>query len=293
MPAWGERNGLRSPTGLFPQVAGVRERDVRRADGRLAQEARALGVYGEHEAGGEAGQEDVANHGVVPEASADRHHPPDRPEATAPVARAASGTGTMGRMATESAADDDALSLELVARIQGGDASAWERLYRRYHDPLLLAIRARLGSRLRARLESEDVLQSVVKDALDDLARFEPRGPGSLRHYLHVCVLNKIRAKAEHFGAAKRDGGVALTDSVAGGIPAPDDEPLAYLDGERYGRLEQALAALPEDAREVVILRTIEGLTNSEAARALGKSDEAASKAYNRALARLGSLVEP
>ena len=84
------------------------------------------------------------------------------------------------------------LSLELVRRIQAGDREAWDGLYLRYHDALLFAIRCRLGSRLRARLQSEDVLHSVIKDAMKDLARFEPRGAGALGHYLHVCVLNKI-----------------------------------------------------------------------------------------------------
>ena len=63
---------------------------------------------------------------------------------------------------------DDDLSLELVARIQDGDDSAWERLYLRYHDPLLLAIRCRLSGALRARVASEDILHSVVRDAMEE-----------------------------------------------------------------------------------------------------------------------------
>ena len=44
--------------------------------------------------------------------------------------------------------------------------------------------------------------------------------------------------------------------------------------------------------REVVLLRSIEGLGNDEAAALVGKSPEATSKAYNRALARLGALMQ-
>lgn len=182
------------------------------------------------------------------------------------------------------------LSLELVRRIQAGEREAWERLYLRYHDGLLFAIRSRLGKKLRASLQSEDILQSVVKDALRDLAHFEPRGPGSLQHYLHVCVLNKIRAKAEHFEADKRAGVQPVPDTVLDAL-AQRDEP-RYLDGARYERLEAGLARLPEPMREVVLLRSIEGLPNDEAAALLEKTPAATSKLYNRALARLGAWLQ-
>jgi len=189
-------------------------------------------------------------------------------------------------------AREEDLSLELVRRIQGGDRAAWERLYLRYHDPLLLAIRCRLGARLRARLQSEDVLQSVVKDALVDLARFEPRGPGSLSHYLHACVLNKIRAKAEYHGAQKRGGEAQLAPAALDELSGEEHEP-TYFDEERFGRLERGVRLLPENLREVVVLRSLEGLSNREAAEVLGRTPEAVSKLYNRALARLATLVGP
>lgn len=190
---------------------------------------------------------------------------------------------------TPAGADD--LSVELARRIQGGDATAWEALYRRYHDALLFSVRARLGPRLRARLESEDVLQSVLEDALRDLARFEPRGPGSLRHWLHACVLNKIRARADYHAA-----GLRASERSAGSelVELPGDAaPLDYLEAERYGRLERALGLLPAEMREVVILRAVEELSTAEAAEVLKKSPEATSKLYNRALARLGGMVAP
>lgn len=183
------------------------------------------------------------------------------------------------------------LSLELVRQIQAGDRQAWERLYLRYHDALLFAIRSRLGSNLRAWLQSEDILQSVVKDALRDLERFEPRGPGSLQHYLHVCVLNKIRSKAAHFGAEKRAGERRVPSSVLDALPEASGAP-RYHDGARYERLELGLAQLDEPMREVVLLRSVEGLSNEEAAGILKKTPAATSKLYNRALARLGTWMQ-
>lgn len=187
---------------------------------------------------------------------------------------------------------EDAASAELVRRIQAGDASAWEDLYRRYHDALLFSIRCRLSPALRARVGSEDVFQSVVRAALSDLGRFEPRGPGSLSRYLHTAVLNRIRNAADWHGAAKRAGEVPLTDSALERLAAPERAP-EYLDLERWSKLERALADLEPDAREVVLLRTVEGSSNLDAAARLGRTPESTSKLYHRALARLGARLDP
>lgn len=183
-------------------------------------------------------------------------------------------------------------SIELVRRIQAGDTVAWEQLYRRYRDPMLLSIRCRLGPHLRTRLQSEDVLQSVWADVVrSDLASYTP-GHGSFERFLHACVLNKIRNKADWFGAHKRANDTPLTDSVADQVGASATD-LRYHDSDRYERLERAMAQLPDDLREALLLRRIEGLDNIETARMLGKTPAAASKLYNRALARLGALLQP
>jgi len=194
-------------------------------------------------------------------------------------------------MSDRAHAEED--SIALVRRIQSGDASAWDRLYLRYRDRLLLSIRCRLGAGLRARLASEDILHSVFRDALSDVHRFEPRDPGSFHRYLHVCVLNKIRDKADYYGAERRRGEVPLSPSLIARLPNPGDAEPRYADTERFEQLERALARLPEDTREVIVLRLVEELSNQEAASAIGKSPEAASKLYNRGLARLAVLLRP
>lgn len=183
------------------------------------------------------------------------------------------------------------LSIELIRRIETGDRAAWEDLYLRYRDRLLLSIRCRLGTPMRARIESEDILHSVFRDALQGMQAIEHRGAGSLDRYLHTCVLNKIRNKADFFGASKRTGETPLTDSLVRALPAPSGGDLRYIDAERYERLERVMAHLPEDMRDAVLLRRVEGLTNQEAAAVLGKSPDATSKLYNRALARLGQSL--
>ncbi len=177
-------------------------------------------------------------------------------------------------------------SIELLQRIQNGDRSAWDELYLRYRDRLLFSIRCRLGPELRRRLQSEDVLHSVVREALTDLQRFEPQDERALGRYLHVCVLNKIKKKGNFYGAQRRAGDVPLSDTLMKRLPGAGPE--RYLDQDRYEALERAIERLPEAMREVVMLRSIHGLTNQEAAAEIGKTPEATTKIYQRAVARLG-----
>ncbi len=187
---------------------------------------------------------------------------------------------------------DEQGSLELIARLKTGDAAAWEQLYRRYHDHLLLVARMRIGARLRAFVESEDIFQSVARDAFTALSRFEYRGPGSLERYLRLLVLNKIRDRADTFGAQKRAGAAPLDTALIEALAERDDGP-RYHDAEAYGRLERALRALPDDLREIVLLRKVEGLSSREIAERAGTTDDAVRKATSRAMARLVTLLGP
>lgn len=185
---------------------------------------------------------------------------------------------------------DSHATLALLERLKSGEREAAGEIYRRYHDELLLYVRARLGSKLRSALESEDVLQSVALEAVRALPGFEPRGDDSLRRFLHTLVLNKIRDRADTYGAAKRQGGVPLTESLLGSVAAPAGPP-SYHD-EVYLRLERCLLSLPDEMREAIELRRIEGLSSREAAARMGRSDDAMRKLYSRALARLTLAME-
>ncbi len=186
---------------------------------------------------------------------------------------------------------DEHLTLDLISRIKGGQSDAWGELYDLYHDELLFAVRQKLGSRLRSVLQSEDVLQSVALEAFRDIDMFEDRGPGSLRAFLHRLVLNKIRDRAEYFDAKKRSGSVPLTPSIMETNPLPAAD-LAYRNGSAFEKLESCLARLPDDMREIIILRRIEGHSSKEIAERIGKTDASVRKTYSRALARLSLLMD-
>jgi len=177
---------------------------------------------------------------------------------------------------------DEAETLALLGRARGGDEAGWRELYERYHDPLLFWVRTHLGPGLRRHLQSEDVLQSAALVWFRDLERFEYRGKGSLQRFLRRLILNKIKDRADFFGAARRAGAVTLDETA---LSAGGD--VGYRDPETYDRLERALAVLPDELREVVLLHKVEGLPTQEIAERMGKTDDAVRKAYSRAIAKL------
>jgi RNA polymerase sigma factor CnrH len=149
----------------------------------------------------------------------------------------------------------------------------------------------RLGSGLRSVLQSEDVFQSVALDALSALKRFEYRGPGSLERYLKQMVLNKIRDRAKAFGTAKRAGNRIDSEATFAGLAAPGAAEVGYYEAAVYVRLERAIAGLPDEMREVLLLRRIEGLSSLEVAERLGKSDASVRQIASRAMARLATTM--
>jgi RNA polymerase sigma-70 factor (ECF subfamily) len=182
--------------------------------------------------------------------------------------------------------------MELVQRIRGGDRDAWSELYARYHDQLLLLVRMRLGPGLRRHLQSEDVFQSAALEAFQALGRFEYRGEGSLERYLRTIVLNKLRDRADTYAAEKRGAGVTVPLDVELAADLAERGP-SYHDAGRYERLERALQALPAEQRELIVLRKLEGFSTREVAARLGVGEDAARKAYSRAMARLTTLLAP
>jgi RNA polymerase sigma-70 factor, ECF subfamily len=177
-------------------------------------------------------------------------------------------------------------SLELLARLRAGDRGAFDVLYRRHRDELLLAVRAGMGPALRAALQSEDVLQSVALEAFAVLQRDAPPASGFaglLRRLVRHRLIDRARAARR-----RRDGAPlpASTDGAAPAVPAPP----AYAD-PRFERLERALLALPAELREAIRLRRFDGLSSQEVAARTGQSDAAVRKTFSRAMARLTLLL--
>ena len=133
----------------------------------------------------------------------------------------------------------------LVARVKRGDKDALRAIYDKYENDLF-ALAARL---LADPAGAEDVLQDVFVSFVQSVHRLSLRG--SLRAYLATAVANRIR---DHYRKKTRLRLAPL--DVAGHLAASDRGPVrTAIEAEQIQRLEVAVAALPYEQREVVVLR--------------------------------------
>lgn len=194
----------------------------------------------------------------------------------------------------------------LIEQAQHGNQSALNRLLDRYQTRILTAVRIRLGANLRRKIESWDIVQDVLIDALRKVPSFEFRTEGAFLKYLNQVVANRIRDEADRWGAQKRDMNreISLDEkrSVGAGIPldTPGDRAAASPSEivsrrEELTRLERALDRLGEesgDHRDLIVAVKIEGQTYREIAEETGTTEDAVRMRLKRAVLALTRIYE-
>jgi RNA polymerase sigma-70 factor (ECF subfamily) len=192
------------------------------------------------------------------------------------------GTGSPQGFGYSMAEDDQ--DLRLLERAHAGDREACGALLRR-HEPALRAwVRSRLGAKLKARIDPEDVIQETVLKALEALGSFQYQGAGSFPRWLRSIGERVILKAAER---ERKKPFLSLRHEVEGGEGSPSRR---FRRGERLARLESALGGLSREHREVVRLARIEGLPIREIASRMGRTPAAVSMLLSRALRKLKEL---
>ena len=200
----------------------------------------------------------------------------------------------------------DAETLRLVERAQAGDVAALNRLFSSYHGYLVEQARRRLGPKLRAKEEPDDLAQTTFREATRDFKSYSYRGEGSLLRWLVQILQNKIRDKAEFYTAGKRDLSRERALEDSGGSGSDGDEPRAYEPQaedlsvttmvsrhETFGILRRSLERLSDDHRKAITLVFFEGLSLREAGQRMdGRSEDAVRMLLRRAEARLHELTK-
>jgi RNA polymerase sigma-70 factor (ECF subfamily) len=179
-----------------------------------------------------------------------------------------------------SAATDE----ELVRTSAAGDRLAFEALVARHEASLYrFAVRSCGGER-----DAEDALQDGLLAAWRGASTF--RGESSARTWLYQVVVNAChRRRRRPAGAPAREERLdALAD-----VAADESDPEARVGARQVGRaIDAALAAMAADAREVLLLRDVEGLSGEETAAALGIAVAGMKSRLHRARLELKERVE-
>jgi RNA polymerase sigma-70 factor (ECF subfamily) len=191
---------------------------------------------------------------------------------------------------------------ELLSLARTGDGPALGRLLESYRAYLLVLARVQIGRRLQGKVDPADVVQEAFLGAYRDFAQFrgtsEKEFLGWLRGILASLLANLVR---HYQGTQRRD--VRLERQLAVELEQSSqalDRGLAALQSspsqqaarrEESVRLAQALAQLPDEWRDLLILRHLEGLTFPQVAERLGRTVDSVKKQWPRALARLRQVL--
>jgi RNA polymerase sigma-70 factor (ECF subfamily) len=175
-------------------------------------------------------------------------------------------------------AHDDAAESELirraVVRLKQGDRSALHFLYVRYADDVCGFV----TSIVRDPYEAEDITQNVFAKLITAIHKYEPREVPFAAWILRVsrnAALDHLRARRQ--------------------IPFEEvrttDEGHEQVGFDRSQSLREAFHRLPQDQREVLVLRHIAGLSPSEIARRIGKTESSVHGLHHRGRGALQAVL--
>jgi RNA polymerase sigma factor (sigma-70 family) len=176
-------------------------------------------------------------------------------------------------------------SLAVAAR--QGDQAAFAALMRRHKGWLYQFIRRYVADRD----DAYDVLQESFVSAWGALSRFDPERP--FEAWLRRIALNKCRDRARRNSvrrAALRVFGFEVADSSAESA-APLADSAAAAD-HALRRLETAIAKLPRQLKEPLVLTMLEGLSHKDAGVLLGINAKAIETRVYRAKRQLASMLD-
>ena len=193
---------------------------------------------------------------------------------------------------------DDPNEIERLIGQARGDAAALGRLLERYRAYLTVLARVQIGRRLQGKADCADVVQETFLEAARHFAGFRGTGEPELAAWLRQILAGRLSLLVRRYlGTQARDVGLerALEDDLDQSSRAIDVGLVAQQStpSQRASRREQAvmladaLDRLPDDYREVIILRHLEGLTFPEVAERMGRSLDSVEKLWVRALPRL------
>lgn len=186
----------------------------------------------------------------------------------------------------------------LIDRIAAGDAAAPCELLARHRPALVAFVSLRLDPAVRGRLDPSDVVQEAQADMAKQLPDYLARRPMPFHLWARKTAYNRLLNARRDHRAGRRDvareadapqqSSLVLARRILSPGPTPSEAAVA---AETAGRVAEALEGLPEDDREILLMRQADGLPYEEVAELLGVTPAAARQRYGRALIRLQRIL--
>lgn len=166
------------------------------------------------------------------------------------------------------------------------DQDAFARLYEAYADRVYRYLLSRTGRPV----DAEELTSRTFLNALSSLDTY--RGGGAnfgswLMSIAHNLLANWYRAKG------RRPSTATLDDALE--VPADTPGPESSLEtSEQIRRVREAVRSLPPDRQRLLALKYVEGCTNAEIGRRMGRTEGAIKALHHRTLGQLQeALGEP
>jgi RNA polymerase sigma-70 factor, ECF subfamily len=177
---------------------------------------------------------------------------------------------------------------ELALRASRGDERALAELLDRIRGPVLWQCRARMSGRTVGQQTAEDIAQEVLMAVCGALSRFRPAETRWMA-FVYGIVRNKV---IDAYRAAGRDRSEP-TDEIPDHIDDDDraGPEAATLRSADRTLLYELLAELPEQHREVLVMRVALGYSAEETARAVDSTPGAVRVTQHRAMLKLRALI--
>lgn len=173
----------------------------------------------------------------------------------------------------------------LVAKALGGDRTAVGDLMAGVHTRAYRYARARLGSFSQAAHAAEDAAQEVCIAVLASLPRYDDRGVPFEAFVYSICARKVADVQRAVYRLPVPTDTVPDSVDLAAG---PEDSLIRRDQAERaWAMLQQ----LPEQQREVLVMRVAVGLSAQETAESLGMTAGAVRVCQHRALNRLRDML--
>jgi RNA polymerase sigma-70 factor (ECF subfamily) len=165
-------------------------------------------------------------------------------------------------------------------RFKRGSEDALRRIYEKYLNRLLTLAMALLNDAAAAEDVVHDVFVSFAGSAKDF------KLSGNLKSYLTTCVLNRARDRIR--ASQRQPMRLNGTESISSGLDGPDH---AIVCSEESQRLNHAVARLPDEQRDVIVLHLKGEMKFREIAKLHGVSINTIQGRYRYGLNKLRSVL--
>jgi RNA polymerase sigma-70 factor, ECF subfamily len=190
-----------------------------------------------------------------------------------------------------------------LSRAKGADSPDRHELLESYRNYLMLLASIRADRKLRSKLGDSDLVQETLIQAGRDFDQFRGTSEAELTGWLRAVMSKKKALLARrYYGTAARDphleeqlqDEMEMSSQMLGrALFAGGSSPSRLAAGrERAVLLADALAALPEHYREVVVLHHVQGCTLPQVAQSMGRSVDSVKKLWARAMVQLRTSLK-